>query len=79
MSDELLHLRKLAKGLPKGLNSDWEHTNHFELTSSEKEYWWLMVTQDGESALWDNEIGRRFGLLMDIAEEVARLRDEGKL
>ena len=64
MSDERFKkLAELASQLPKGLGSDWEDTNHFEMTCDDAEYFWL----------------DRIGLLMDIAEEVGRLRDEGLL
>lgn len=79
MADKLSRLRNLAKKLPPGLSSDWKYTNHFELTCQGKEYFWLMVRDSGGDALFDNTIGKRFGLLMDIAEEVCRLKDAGLL
>lgn len=78
-------LSELAAQLPKGLHSDWRDTNHYELTvrdvSDVDDYWWLMVA-DGLSDFanpCDTEPGQRFGLLMDIAAEVCRLKDEGVL
>ena len=82
MTDSLHKLKTLAAKLPEGLNSDWEDTNHYEMTSSGKEYWWLLLADSaevfGENPM-DTEPGKRLGLLMDIAEEVGRLRDEGTL
>ena len=74
-------LKDLAKGLPKGLTSDWAGSNHFEMNSDEDEYFWLFVREcfdDIENPM-ESTIGKRFGLMMDIAAEVARLRDEGFL
>jgi hypothetical protein len=51
------------------------------MTSDDDEYFWLFVREcfeDIENPM-ESTIGKRFGLLMDIAEEVARLRDEGVL
>lgn len=82
MNDPLEKLKSLASNLPKGLRSDWENTNHFELTCEGKEYWWLLLADSaevfGESPM-ETEPGKRLGLLMDIASEVARLRDSGLL
>lgn len=83
MSDALTKLRELASRLPKGLHSDWRYTNHFELTTSDSAdgYWWLDLC-DGMPCYVNNcetEEGKRRGLLMDIAEEVCRLKDEGLL
>lgn len=85
--DALVKLRELARRLPTGLESDWDGTNHYELTirsgtdADGGEYWWLMVG-DGVQGLdnpCESETGRRLGLLMDIAAEVCRLRDEGAI
>ena len=76
-------LRKLASGLPPKLNSDWDGTNHYELTSSGKSGeeldWWLMAGEgvDDHPNACESEEGKRLGLIMDIAAEVGRLRDEG--
>lgn len=73
-------LKELASKLPKGLRSDWDGTNHFELTSSDSDdYFWLMVGDGLCGCTCEDEFGKRFGLIMDVAAEVARLRDSGKL
>lgn len=82
MNDPLERLRQLAAKLPKGLSSDWDGTNHYEMTSGGKEYWWLFLSDVAESfgpSPMETESGKRLGLLMDIAEEVCRLKDNGIL
>lgn len=75
-------LKELMGQLPKGLRSDWQETNHFELTSAVKgEHFWLNLSEPGgtiDSPFMDfqTEQGRRVGLLMDIAEELVKIRDE---
>lgn len=86
--DKLAKLKELASLLPPCLVSDWKNSNHYELTcqaydrKTEHDYWWLSLgdyfTGFNDSPC-DTEVGKRVGLLMDIAEEVARLRDEGEL
>ncbi len=72
MSKELNELLRLLRQLPDGLRSDWDGTNHYELTSySTDEHFWLMVGEglpDGNSC--ETETGKRFGLIMDIAVAV---------
>jgi hypothetical protein len=75
----LSKLKQLAKKLPKGLHSDWDGTNHYELTAQGKEYFWLMVGDGLGDSGCETVVGKRFGLLMDIAEEVGRLKDAGEL
>lgn len=86
--DRLRPLAELAAQLPPKLHSDWRDTNHYELTcrdvnASDDDFFWLMVgdgTQGIEDPNWcETETGKRLGLLMDIAAEVGRLRDEGVL
>ena len=76
-------LRELAATLPRGLRSDWDGTNHYEMTSSEEpdDYFWLIASEGfvGIRNPSKTSYGRRLGLLMDIAAEVGRLRDEGLL
>ena len=78
MSEALKRLIELAEKLPKGLHSDWDGTNHYELTSwarENDEYWWLIMGQLFNSKLGypedlipcDTEEGKRLGLIMDIA------------
>lgn len=80
--DALDRLRELAERLPRGLRSDWQGSNHFELATDDPahSFWWLSVG-DGLPAPdpANTTEGKRFGLLMDVAEEVARLRDIGVL
>ena len=76
--DRLKRLAELSSQLPKGLSSDWK-TNHFEMTCDDRDYFWLFVS-DGLNGIEnpnESEVGKRFGLLMDVAAEVSRLRDEG--
>ena len=72
-------LAVLASQLPNGLCSDWENSNHFEMTCDDADHFWLFVSDglDGIKNPMETEVGKRFGLLMDIAEEVGRLRDKG--
>ena len=73
-------LRELASMLPEGLQSDWRDTNHYELTDGVAALW--LAVFDGARGLHnpcDTEEGQRLGLLMDIAAEVGRLRDETDL
>lgn len=76
MAKYLAKLAELARGLPKGLSADWNGSNHYEMHQNGRDYFWLMV--EGEFNC-DTEDGKRMGLMMDIAAEVARLRDAGKL
>jgi hypothetical protein len=49
------------------------------MTCDDTDYFWLFVS-DGLNGIEnpnESEVGKRFGLLMDIAEEVSRLRDDG--
>lgn len=80
MTTTLDRLKELAAKLPKGLHADWEYTSHFELTTPDdnEHYWWLCMNR-GDYWDFNDEDGKRMGLLMDIAEEVCRLRDEGIL
>lgn len=68
MSEKIAELLKLVEQLPKGLRSDWDCTNHYELTTSAEdgeEYFWLMCREfDGDC---NTEEGKRLGLLLDIA------------
>lgn len=83
MTDPLAKLKTLAAQLPPKLRSDWRYTNHFELTTPEGDcgYWWADLADglDPNVNNCDIEAGQRRGLLMDIAEEVCRLRDKGVL
>lgn len=85
---QLVRLRELAAQLPTDLVSDWEDTNHFELTSRpavrdpNHEYWWLCLGDyfRGFPGLpCETTEGKRIGLMMDIVAEVARLRDVGAI
>jgi hypothetical protein len=84
MTDELKQLSELAAQLPKGLRSDWKNTNHYELHAPESkgEYFWWDLEEVQDPTEYDTQstlAGQRLGLLMDIAEEVARLRDNNIL
>ncbi len=78
---ELCKLAALAAQLPKGMGSDWRNTNHYELSAPHGQtyFWWclddLESTRDAD--VQSTEPGKKLGLLMDIAAEVARLRDIG--
>ena len=77
------NLRELADRLPVGLQSDWDGTNHYELQASHRdEFFWLVLgdlLNERYDSPCDTEYGRRVGLIMDIAAEVGRLRDDGLL
>jgi hypothetical protein len=75
-------LKKLASKLPSGLRSDWQHTNHFELTTADRNSYWWVDLADGmlpHIDNWKTEEGKRRGLMMDVVAEVGRLKDEGVL
>lgn len=74
MTEELKRLIELGEKLPKHLRSDWDGTNHYELTSSAREdnYWWLIMGDlfrdlPKDVIPCDTEDGKRLGLIMDIA------------
>lgn len=74
----LAKLRELAKDLPTDLVADWRDTNHFELTSAHAaEYFWWCA--DDDEPMDSNVHGQRLGMLLDIVEEVSRLKAEGVL
>lgn len=82
MSKKFQKLSELAGKLPQSLKSDWDGTNHFELTApyESEDYFWLMVGDGlGSGDDCHTVCGQRLGLIMDIAAEVARLRDAGEL
>lgn len=63
-------LRKLVSRLPRGLRSDWQDTNHFELTDGSDDYFWLDLSElvyPREANPCESELGRRVGLMMDLA------------
>lgn len=76
---KIRELLELIQKLPEGLRSDWDGTNHYELTSGVKDdYWWLdvpdvFVFRDNWSA---NEDGQRLGLIMDIAAKAKAAEKE---
>lgn len=77
-------LRPLAEQLPKGLRADWRGTNHYELQAPNDEaggYWWLdwFDCLDPKIINEETEEGQRAGLLLDLAEAVSKLKDEGLL
>lgn len=83
MPDPLERLRELSKKLPSGLRSDWVDTNHYELTSpTTGDHWWLAIGdyfRNFDGIPCETEEGQRIGLLLDLAEEISKLRDEGIL
>ena len=75
-------LRPLAEQLPQGLRADWRGTNHYELNSSEPDqFFWLDLCECLSHGRHnsDTEAGQRAGLLLDLAEAVSKLKDEGLL
>ena len=68
-------LIELADQLPQYLRSDWQDTNHFELTDGSvdaKDYFWIdfsdmFVPSDNDDMWCDGETGKRLGLVMDCA------------
>ena len=89
MSDPLARLKELAKKLPDDayLKADWNGTNHYEMTLEKpdshesSEYWWLTLFDYNpfQNNLQGTEPGKRIGLMMDIMEEVSRLKHAGHL
>lgn len=80
--NKLGKLKELADKLPVGLRSDWEYTNHWELTGEGKDFWWLdlnSIAKPHNEEYFDanNPEHQKIGLLMDIAEEVRKLIDSG--
>lgn len=78
--DSLVKLRELVAQLPTGLRADWQYTNHYELTATGEEFWWLNVLDlgdPGDTDIQGTEGGQRLGLILDIAAELGRLRDAG--
>ncbi len=80
----LAALLKLAENLPREMGSDWDGTNHYELTSTAKgtPYWWWSLTEIEsplESNTCETDAGKKLGLIMDIAATVSNLRDSGEL
>jgi len=68
MTPEMQYLKELVAKLPPGLRSDWEGTNHYELTCSlPDEFWWLCLPTGSVGNVSATEEGKRLGLLMDIA------------
>ena len=69
-------LHELMEQLPCGLRADWRDTNHYELTTpvNEDGYWWLMANP-ACVVRCDTEEGKRLGLLLDIAEELSRMKE----
>lgn len=79
MKDSLSRLRELCRDLPTDLVADWKDTNHYELTSAhESGYFWLCVDDDA-SFLSSTTDGKKLGLLLDIAAELSRLKQDGVL
>jgi hypothetical protein len=83
MNNPLQHLANLAAQLPTTLVSDWRNTNHYELTAPDHDqYWWWDLSNYNNSHdidLQSTEYGKRMGLLMDLAAEIARLKTAGLL
>lgn len=81
-SNKMSKIAALAAQLPTCLRSDWDHTNHYELTSTApNDYFWLDVADVDfrHGSPCETEPGKKLGLIMDIAEEVSRLKDSGTL
>ena len=89
MSDPFARLKALARKLPDDayLKADWNGTNHYEMTLEKPdshespEYWWLTLFDHNnfQTNLQATEPGQRIGLMMDIMEEVSRLKHAGYL
>lgn len=73
--EQLQEFIDLVEQLPLGLHSDWEHTNHYELTCFVKgEYWWLTLSDLFRDDLdCKSEEGQRVGLLMDVAAKAREI------
>lgn len=61
--------RAIADKLPDGLQSDWQGTNHFELTTGTgDDFWWLLLDQIRSEAVdCTTEVGQRLGAVFDAA------------
>lgn len=82
----LANLSKLAESLPEDLASDWDGTNHYELSDTspgedDGPYYWMILTPMVEEVEdpCNSVFGRRVGLLMDIAAEVSALKKAGRI
>lgn len=80
MSKEIEKFLELARKLPDGLRSDWDDTNHYELTTNSEDYWWLILydcarhpTQEDPQNPCETERGKKLGLIMDIAEQAKKI------
>lgn len=80
MTDPFSRLRELCRDMPTDLIADWRGTNHYELTSPHTKdgYWWFIANNDDDWSEHDDS-GKRMGLLLDLAEELSRLKREGVL
>ena len=77
--DAIKGLIELADQLPQYLRSDWQDTNHFELTDGSvdaKDYFWIdfsdMFLPSDNDGMWcDGETGKRVGLVMDCVASLS--------
>lgn len=78
--EHIAKLLELSKKLPEDLTSDWEGTNHFELTAPKEKnyYWWLVMSEVGPEPDSQSTEGQRLGLIMDIAEVLKKAEPELK-
>lgn len=63
-------LAELVAKLPEELRSDWDGTNHYEMSGNKTRYnWWLDVAEvfQDEEEPSTTVVGKRLGLIMDIA------------
>ena len=72
-------VKSRLKDIPAGMRSDWEYTNHYELTDPHgEEFWWLMMDDiapnfNRDVYHPDTECGKRLGLMFDATAAVPAL------
>lgn len=77
----LSRLKELDELIPVTLEWDWKGTNHYELTNSEGDYWWLLpleIPNNRDNYLPDLEEGQRLGWIIEYAVLNRKLREMDK-
>lgn len=73
----LQKLVELLKKVPPDIKADYERTNHFELQSPREEpFFWLCLNDLSPTMTFEDEEGKKVGLIMDILECAKRLESE---
>ena len=71
-------IKQRLKDIPHGLRSDWEHTNHYELTKPDGDWLWFAMDDiapnfNHSTYHPDTEGGKRLGYMFDAAAAVPAL------